>query len=849
MRGTSQNRAAIAVGSRVRVVQGRQFQNFGAGDTGVAVLVDKEAGTCDVAFDGREGRMTVALRYLEADPSGTGKPAVTASGPAPPPPQGVQQRSGRGRAGSNDSSATDPDGREIVWEGDLEHRPGGPPDRPQQRGEPQPGPRPQRCVAEVLRDVRRAREAHRRGALTIQGAAEVCSSEVAAALSEAMQAASSATAAATANAMNEVGCLRTAFSELRELILLEAEQRVAGLREVQDGLEQVRAGQSPDGAGSETLLRAEQRRLEQKQAELVSLCASLQTLKDQHAEHLAPHGGQAAGHGAAVGAPADWELSALLPLTVRLNSLDARLMLLDERLNLLGGQVTAATGGQGQGQGQDQPHHWEQRLQALGARVEALVEGEAQRSACLGQLQAKFAADVEQAQQSLKTETVRLSADLRAATTDALTKVGGDAAVLLKAQADAERERATKLLESLQARLDTLSEGLATEARMREAAVSQVEAQVRRACGESVHLMSSKDLAATANHKSAHLRAASASPTSATNNGFYCSNFPKVAPATDKTVEARPLATERPVEPRAVHTEKYAGQTMASLAGQAAKLQSSADRTLRRLRAELGSSGGSGTATCAGSPRLERHVAGPVQPRTPRPAGQPENDSEAATLTPGSTTTATAAGTVEEASVATAQPVPSNAGQPMPTTRVLRMESSPAGALTARPDARQKSAQQQAAVAAARRGMHAVSMDLNHTGRPDLMISGLDLNREAISESMQHSLPGPGSAPQHMPPALAGALTPGAGLGTGPLAAGPMAGPGPGGPVMQPALMSPSVPMMPLHLAGGSSPAQQGMPPGAAAGGLMWPPVSLPASASSSFGPLAAPPFLQPPRV
>eukprot|EP00927_Polykrikos_kofoidii_P043628 TRINITY_DN37703_c0_g1_i1.p1 TRINITY_DN37703_c0_g1~~TRINITY_DN37703_c0_g1_i1.p1 ORF type:complete len:1070 (-),score=240.94 TRINITY_DN37703_c0_g1_i1:109-3318(-) len=55
----------FAPGTRVRVLKGRRFKDFGEGDAGTAVHVNLEAGICEVAFDGRSSSLQVALRHLE----------------------------------------------------------------------------------------------------------------------------------------------------------------------------------------------------------------------------------------------------------------------------------------------------------------------------------------------------------------------------------------------------------------------------------------------------------------------------------------------------------------------------------------------------------------------------------------------------------------------------------------------------------------------------------------------------------------------------------------------------------------------------------------------------------------
>lgn len=57
-------------GTRVRVLGGRQFRDFGAGDRGLVIKSNPDAGTCDIAFDGRlpdSAPVQVAARHLGLD--------------------------------------------------------------------------------------------------------------------------------------------------------------------------------------------------------------------------------------------------------------------------------------------------------------------------------------------------------------------------------------------------------------------------------------------------------------------------------------------------------------------------------------------------------------------------------------------------------------------------------------------------------------------------------------------------------------------------------------------------------------------------------------------------------------
>lgn len=54
----------IEAGSRIRVLSGRHFPLFAAGDEGEVIHVDHEAQNCDVLFDGATHKVPVALRHL-----------------------------------------------------------------------------------------------------------------------------------------------------------------------------------------------------------------------------------------------------------------------------------------------------------------------------------------------------------------------------------------------------------------------------------------------------------------------------------------------------------------------------------------------------------------------------------------------------------------------------------------------------------------------------------------------------------------------------------------------------------------------------------------------------------------
>eukprot|EP00419_Tripos_fusus_P043735 CAMPEP_0172814206 /NCGR_PEP_ID=MMETSP1075-20121228/11112_1 /TAXON_ID=2916 /ORGANISM="Ceratium fusus, Strain PA161109" /LENGTH=788 /DNA_ID=CAMNT_0013653993 /DNA_START=31 /DNA_END=2397 /DNA_ORIENTATION=+ len=778
---------ALSAGDRVRVVRGRQFQNFGAGDAGVAVRVDRDAGTCDVAFDGREGCLTVAIRYLEADSFGAAKLQ------APGPGRSLHTGDSRHRASSNTSSVTDPDRHEVMWDGILATD--GSEQREQQQQQQQQQEQlqeqepeqhdlwnavadeiigqPARCASEVqpsivsdgavgerelherrrqqasdlLGHVRRLREIHTPSGP--QDAAGFCGVDATAALNEALQASASATAAAAANAVGEVGALRLAFNELRELILQEAEQRVAGLWVVQDGLRHVTGQQSPhDG------FVQRERRYDQRQAELVSLCASLQNLKDQHATGLG-----LAGSATGTTNPKDWELSVQLPLTVRLNSLDDRFSLVEERLAQLSGRIEAlastpqtppvdtrdfSVGSElsslaarvdalqelvhTQTIGAETLLPWELRLEKLDARVDALIENEAQRNGDIS-IQKHDSDAAGHAQQALLTEFNHHSAELRIAAAEAIAKVeqqageavrvGEEMGSVLEAHAEADRERA-KLLDAMQSRLETVSECVAAEARIRQDTISQLEATLRKSWGDAMSSSTpTKD------------------PEGVARSAF--GNCPK--PAT---------------------LEKNATVALARLAGQATRTHG-AEKTVRRLRGELGVAG-------VMSPRLEQQLV-PGHPRTPRIG------------TPAATGPGIFVGSPDREHLELQQSPVTAGGDDVTVRRVLRVESSPARQITLQ--------QASAVVRGASCGVHA-------------MDNGL---QEPVAGQMT---PQPVGHSGSITPMTPGVPLPMMGLSLG----------RPGGVVVQP----PQPPLMGLL----------GLPPTAGTGSL-WPPGAVPGG-STSFG-------------
>jgi len=100
------------------------------------------------------------------------------------------------------------------------------------------------------------------------------------ALAEAVQASATATATATANAVSEVASLKLSVSEFQSRLSSETEQRAASFRAIEKDIAQLQAQHNHHYMETEDSLKAEQKRLARKQAELVSLCLSLQQAED-----------------------------------------------------------------------------------------------------------------------------------------------------------------------------------------------------------------------------------------------------------------------------------------------------------------------------------------------------------------------------------------------------------------------------------------------------------------------------------------------------------------------------------------------------------------------------------------
>jgi len=206
----------------------------------------------------------------------------------------------------------------------------------------------------------------------------------------------------------------------------------------------------------------------------------------------------------------------------------------------------------------------ELRLEKLDARVDAIVESEVQCNApTLIQMHGTDSSG--QAQQALLTEFNHHTAELRIVAAEAIAKVeqqageavrvGEEMGSVLEAHAEADRERA-KLLDAMQSRLETVSECVTAEARIRQESISQLQATLRKSLGDAM-----------------------SSP----------------IPTKDSEGVIRSALSNCP---KPTNLERTANVALARLAGQAPRAQA-AEKTVRRLCGELGVTG-------MGSPRLEQ---------------------------------------------------------------------------------------------------------------------------------------------------------------------------------------------------------------------------------------------------
>jgi hypothetical protein len=99
-------------------------------------------------------------------------------------------------------------------------------------------------------------------------------------LAAAVQASATATATATANVFSEVSSLRLSVADFQASLRAEAEQRAASFRAIEEDIAKLQAQHKHHYMEAEDSVKAEQKRLSRKQAELVSLCLSLQKADD-----------------------------------------------------------------------------------------------------------------------------------------------------------------------------------------------------------------------------------------------------------------------------------------------------------------------------------------------------------------------------------------------------------------------------------------------------------------------------------------------------------------------------------------------------------------------------------------
>mmetsp|Transcript_36501 Transcript_36501/g.97192 ORF Transcript_36501/g.97192 Transcript_36501/m.97192 type:complete len:666 (-) Transcript_36501:32-2029(-) len=203
----------IVVGTRVRVVSGRKFTEFAAGDIGIVVRKDHSSGSCDVAFDGRPLPLPVAQRHLEVVP-GTDTPWS--------PSTDVHDHNRH-----NDSNVT-----AATYT----------------RSSPEDG-KPWDTPFTLAHGE-------------------------AAALAEAVSASATATATATATAMAEVTALRLNIKDVRDRLTHEERSRRVGMQEMKLEIDRLRA-EHDLRADADCSVKADHQSLVQKQTELFSLCLSL----------------------------------------------------------------------------------------------------------------------------------------------------------------------------------------------------------------------------------------------------------------------------------------------------------------------------------------------------------------------------------------------------------------------------------------------------------------------------------------------------------------------------------------------------------------------------------------------
>lgn len=342
----------FSTGQRVRVVRGRNFQHFRSGDAGQLASVNEASGSCDVLFDGHDSAMTVASRYLEAEPMSadnsnclTETPEASEGEDAQGRSPKLSRRSMQKRCGSgvlrdvkNAQGTTQYLNQTKATSFSCAH-----------------------CGNVYMPDSIFCRHCGRKRTSSAPSTSVVGSRAIYVDAADALfdkldtdkdgvisrvefetaftSNRKSSPRLRTHKVLSETASmreLRDAYGELRELILEEAKMRVAGTKEEADR----ETLQAHRGNGDIfERLKLEQKRLNQKHRDHLSMCQSLQSLKDRHVKAESSSAQGSRGEDKLDGVPTDWELSGLLPLTARMNALDEKLSMVDERLSILTTQV------------------------------------------------------------------------------------------------------------------------------------------------------------------------------------------------------------------------------------------------------------------------------------------------------------------------------------------------------------------------------------------------------------------------------------------------------------------------------------------------------------------------------
>eukprot|EP00929_Paragymnodinium_shiwhaense_P069014 TRINITY_DN34825_c0_g1_i2.p1 TRINITY_DN34825_c0_g1~~TRINITY_DN34825_c0_g1_i2.p1 ORF type:complete len:1128 (-),score=290.36 TRINITY_DN34825_c0_g1_i2:86-3469(-) len=277
--------SSVAIGARVRVREGKQFRDFASGDSGIVVGVDHDASVCQVVFDGRSGSqpLQVSLRHLELS-QGVVEDHTRSWGSN----FGVGG-GGLGLGGSSLGSLSAPATTLEEPVASSQNWPRMVPDEHQEdqfmallRGgsgySAAMTSRTGLAAESYMQESQRSSPRRQSPKALTTTTLDTSRDDAASALKEAVEACASATASCTASGRVEVITLRLATDELRELLLQEREQRNDSVRRLEERLERLRGDQA---AGVEQLQRGVEARLAQKQAEVLTVCNSLQVLKEQ----------------------------------------------------------------------------------------------------------------------------------------------------------------------------------------------------------------------------------------------------------------------------------------------------------------------------------------------------------------------------------------------------------------------------------------------------------------------------------------------------------------------------------------------------------------------------------------